>query len=368
MISGNAGVGGGLGNVVREISKVLAKNGVQVTIFNSSFRNKREVSQNCITEEVHPFNFLPPMLRFALYDEYAYSLEVWRRMMRLNSFDIIHGHGDSCFFPALFRDRTPFVANIHGIKKAYYSRALGPNSRLLKSPRHFPLFWAEEIAAKRSDVTVAVSKAERDELCTFYGINSAKIKVIYNGVDTNRFRSSNKRTARRILGLPENRNYAIWVGNNPTLKGLGIAMRAVKGLENLYLMVVGISGSNFDNVLFWGMVSDPQKLCALYNAADFLIFPTRYEGFPLVPLEALACGLPIIISKECPTREIITDGVEGFVVDQRKPECYTEKILTILTDHYQNEENSLRRRKLAEKYSWEKAGQEYLRVYLQLIG
>jgi glycosyltransferase involved in cell wall biosynthesis len=157
------------------------------------------------------------------------------------------------------------------------------------------------------------------------------------------------------------------VGNNPTLKGLTTAIRAVKGIDNLYLLVVGISGNNFDNVIFLGMMRDRQKLCALYNAANFLLFPTRFEGFPLVPLEALACGLPIIISKECPTKEIMRDGVEGFVVNERKPECYTEKILHLLSGFSQNPETSSRCRKLAERFSWINAGQEYLEVYTHLL-
>jgi len=120
-------------------------------------------------------------------------------------------------------------------------------------------------------------------------------------------------------------------------------------------------------VLYRGRVQDFQLFLAHYNAADFLIFPTRFEGFPLVPMEAMACGLPIIISKECPTREIITDGVEGFIVDQRKPEIYAEKILTLLDDYSQDQDISLRCRRLAEKYSWANAGREYLKLYLHLM-
>jgi len=366
MISAGAGFGGGLENVVLELAKVFVNHGVQVTIFNSSSRDKITVSQNCSVEELRPYNLLPPFLRFAFYEKYMYSLKVWRKINRSDSFDIIHGHGDNCFFPALFRDRTPFVANIHGIKKAHRIRVFGSNSRALKSPREFPMFWPEATAARRSDVVVACSKAERDDLLVSYGINSAKIRVIYNGVDSAKFKPMNKLTARKILGLPEDKHYAIWVGNNPTVKGLATAIRAVKGLKNLYLLVVGTSGNNFDNVLFWGMVHDSQKLRALYNAANFLIFPTLAEGFPLVPMEALACGLPIIISKECPTREIIKDGVEGFIVNKREPKDYAEKIRTILEDGTLYQEISLKCRNLAEKYGWENQGKEYLKIYKQL--
>jgi len=226
---------------------------------------------------------------------------------------------------------------------------------------------SEEIAARRSDVTIACSKSEKADLVSFYGVDPKKIRVIYNGVDSTRFKPMGKKIARKFLGLPENKNYAIWVGNNPQLKGLPIAIRAVKGVKDLYLLVVGVSGQNFDNVIFWGMVEDKRKLVALYNAADFLMLPTLYEGFPLVPLEAMACGVPIIISEECPTKEIIHDGVEGFVVQQRKPEIYSEKITALLSDYSKNQETSDSCRKLAERYSWEETGKKYLRLYEQLV-
>lgn len=364
MISGYAGIGGGLENVVNELSKELVKHGNQITIFNNSPKDLISKYPNFTVEELRPYDILPPRLRFANYSQYTYSLKVWMRIKDSKHFDVIHGHGDNCFFPILFRDRTPFITNIHGIKKAYRTRVFGSNSNMVKGPRLFPLFWPEEIAAKRSDITVACSKAERDELISFYGIDSKKIQVIYNGVDVTRFKPVDKLTARKILGLTENANFAIWVGNNPQLKGLKTAIKAVKNIKNLYLLVAGISGTNFDNVLFFGMIP-PQKLCVLYNAANFLILPTLYEGFPLVPLEALACGLPILISKECPTKEIITDGKEGFIVNQRKPECYTEKINALLSDNYLNQEISFQCRSLAEKFSWANVGQEYLKVYSQ---
>jgi glycosyltransferase involved in cell wall biosynthesis len=366
MISAGTGHGGGLERVVQELTQVLTKKQIQLTVYNIGSKDLTKVSEGCTFEELRPYNLLPHKLTFSLYEKYSYSLKVWRKISSHNSFDIIHGHGDNCFFPALFRDKTPFVFNMHGVKRAYYYRLAGPNSRILKNPRSFPLFWPEEIAAKKSDLVVACSKSERDELIFFYDIDPKKIKVIYNGVDSEKFKPMDKQTARKILGLPENRNYAIWVGNSPTLKGLTTAIKAVKNIKNLSLLVVGLSGINFGNVIFWGMVEDHQKLLALYNAANFLILPTLYEGFPLVPMEAMACGLPILISKECPTREIIHVGLEGYIVDQNKPEFYAEKIEKLLSYEFQNPEVSIQCRNLVEQYSWINVGQEYVKVYSHL--
>jgi glycosyltransferase involved in cell wall biosynthesis len=365
MISGYRTNAGGLENVVSELSNFLIKRGIKTTIFNMCSVKFVEDFQNLKIVSMHPYNVLPSVLRFANYERYAYSLKVWRKIKHMGPFDIIHGHGGYCFFPALLRDKTPFIMTFHGLKKAAKLRIYGPNSRILKNPRSFPLYYPEEIAAKRCDLAITPSKAVRDELTSLYGINPSKIKVIYNGVNTSKFKPFNKNLAKRILGLPEGMDYVIWVGNNPKLKGLSIAVDAVKGLKNVYLLVVGVSGSNFENVVFWGEVQDKQLLCTLYNAASLLILPTLYEGFPLVTLEAMACGLPIIISKKCPAKEIINDGVEGFIVNERNPKAYAEKIKNILNNNKHYQEVSFRCRKLAEKYSWENQGKEYLKIYEQ---
>jgi UDP-glucose:(heptosyl)LPS alpha-1,3-glucosyltransferase len=367
MISGYYAATGGLENVVDALINFLVKHNVEITAFKIYHKDFVKISQNWRTEIISPYYILPNRLRFANYERYSYSLKVWRKIKRMGPFDVIHGHSGYCFFPALFRDKTPFIMTFHGLKRAAHLRIYGPDSRMFKSPRHLPLYYPEEIAAKKCDLAIAPSKAVKNELINIYGINPSKIKVIYNGVDINKFKPLDKNLCKRILGLPEDREYIIWVGNNPRLKGLSIAIKAVKGLKNIYLLVVGVSGINFGNVIFCGEVKNQQMLCTLYNAASILILPTLYEGFPLVTLEAVACGLPIIISKECPTKEIINDGVEGFIVHERNSEAYAEKIKTILNNGKYYQEISFRCRELAKKYRWENQAKEYLEIYEHFI-
>ncbi|MEM2507241.1 MAG: glycosyltransferase family 4 protein [Nitrososphaeria archaeon] len=367
MISGYKTNAGGLENVVWGLSNFLAKQ-IRVTTFNMFNKDFIEKFQNLELISVQPYNILPGILRFANYERYAYSLKVWRKIKHYGPFDIIHGHGGYCFFPALFRNATPFIVTFHGLKKAANIQMYGPNSSISRNPRSSPLYLPEEIAAKKCDLAIAPSKSVKTELINLYKINPSKIKVIYNGVDTNQFKPLDKNLAKKLVGLPESKDYVIWVGNNPKLKGLSIAINAIKGLKNAYLLVVGVAGSDFDNVIFWGEVQNKQLLCNLYNSASLLILPTLYEGFPLVTLEAMACGLPIVISKECPAKEIITDGVEGFIINTRNPKAYAEKIRYILENKkYYQEEIKYRCRNLAEKYNVEKQGLEYLKIYKQLV-
>lgn len=110
-----------------------------------------------------------------------------------------------------------------------------------------------------------------------------------------------------------------------------------------------------------------QDLIAAYSAADVLIFPTVYEGFPLAPLEALACGLPIIVSEESNMGEIIKDGVQGFVINDDNPVNYQEKIDLIINDDSRLGEMAIKSRALALNYSWFNQAEKYWKIYKELL-
>ncbi len=234
------------------------------------------------------------------------------------------------------------------------------------SPHLFTVFLPEKVAALRCDLVVACSKAVKNELVSFYGVNQNKIAIVHNGVNVNKFFPQDKKWARRELGLPPKNKYALWIGTDPIRKGLSIAIKAVEKIPNIILLVVGISGNNFGKTIFLGKLSEA-KIMDAYNAADFLIFPTIYEGFPLVPLEALACGLPIIVSAESNLGEIIDEGVHGFVVTERSPSAYEEKIKFLLNDDVMLEKMSFECRNLAVKYSWKKQAEKYWKIYRRII-
>lgn len=360
MISGLVPPFGGVETVVNELSKFFASKGADVTIFGKDEINFVKKTSNSKIIGLRPLDYLPKGLRFAHYPKYAYSFEVWKRI-RKEYFDIIHGHGDNCFFPSLFRGKLPFIMTFHGTMRGVYSRTrrLGPRTK--------PVFYTEKIAALRCDIAIACSNAVKNELVTLYGVNPNKIKVIYNGVDVDKFVPQNKNQAKRNLRLPLKNKYGVWVGTNPSLKGLSIAKSAVKGLRNVHLLIVGVEGENSETASFFGKVYDYKLLLTLYNAADFLIFPTQYEGFPLVPLEAMACGVPIIVSEESNMGEIISEGVHGFVVKERNPLSYRDKIELLINDDKMLDDMRIKCRNLAVNYSWKKQAEKYWKIYLKLL-
>jgi len=359
MISGLAKFAGGLENVVDNLSKFLINyHNVSVNIFGRSNQDFIESRPNYKIIGVRPYSFFPPGVGIPHYGKFGYNLKVWQKTRASGQYDIIHGHGDNCFFSSLLRDKTPFLMTFHGTM----AKVLEESSDL----RNRPFLYAEKAAGIRCDIAVACSRAVKNELTQYYGLSPNKIHVIHNGVDVEKFMPIDKKQARRKLLLPEHNTYALWVGSNPHRKKLATAIRAVENSTCSKLLVIGMTGQNLGKTVFLGKLSEPDLITA-YSAADVLLFPTLYEGFPMVPLEALACGLPAIASVQSNLGEIIQEGTHGFVVNGKNSTAYQKKIDQLINNPSLLSELSHKCRALALNYSWQKQTERYWLIYQKLL-
>lgn len=333
MISGFADYSGGVENVVACLKTCLSHYGVNVSVF----------------ADVKPY-FLPSLVNSLLYKRTNF----WKLTHSLRSyfsggyFDVIHGHGDNCFFQSVLKTKTPLITTFHGCYKF---------SAQIYDPRTFPSVLAEKAAVEYSDVLVAVSEGVKREMRELYGAKN--VFVIHNGVDTNLFRAKSRKEARKRLGLKPNGVYALWVGHDPIRKGLFDAVVALKSFPDVTLVVVGFNGCFREkNILCLSTVSF-SCLIDLYSACDFFFFPTLYEGHPLSVMEALSCGLPVLVSQKSNMGELIDDGVHGYVVGDG---CYSDKI-DCFFDSEHRRKMSVACRELALKFSWKNQATEYLELY-----
>lgn len=202
-----------------------------------------------------------------------------------------------------------------------------------------------------------------------YGIADAeKIRVIPGGVST-KFTYTNS----RIFDFP----YLLTVGSRDPRKNTARLIESWNKLpanvkNNRKLVIVGreirsFSSEGFskipDDVQFAGYMSD-NDLTALYSGADAFVFPSLYEGFGLPPLEAMACGCPVIASKTASLPEVCGDA--AYYIDPYSVESITDGIYTVLTDETLRQ--SLRKKGLerAKLYSWEKSAREHIRNFEEL--
>ncbi|MBO9130027.1 glycosyltransferase family 4 protein [Bacillus sp. 165] len=184
--------------------------------------------------------------------------------------------------------------------------------------------FAEKIALNRSKYIVAVSSKVKDEIINSVSIrNRDKIEIILNGVDETEFYSKDFNEGR--VGALNRSLKALFVGDIKTnRKNLDTVLLAVKNIPKLELMVVGnLKGSPYpnmtkrlnidDRVLFLGYRDD---VANLMRQSDIFIFPSRYEPYGLVILEAMSTGTPVITSSICGASELVasSDNKCGYVV------------------------------------------------------
>ncbi len=148
-----------------------------------------------------------------------------------------------------------------------------------------------EAVAGRGATVVCVSDMTAREVRRYYGLRTDA--VIPNGVDTAVFSPRPRDRAREHFGLAGDGRYCLYVGRLQHRKGSELLFPACReaGYELLIAGSSGAPGARHLGVL------GPEELAQAYSAADCVLFPSRYEGFGLVPLEAIACGRPLLVTR-----------------------------------------------------------------------
>ncbi|MED7670332.1 glycosyltransferase family 4 protein [Pseudomonas moraviensis subsp. stanleyae] len=187
--------------------------------------------------------------------------------------------------------------------------------------------WIERVLQKVTDVIICVSQYELDKAARF-GIERKRMKLIYNGIH-------HRDDAPKSAGTAP--IHLLFVGRLDYQKGFDVLLKAYAKVNrnDLKLTVVG-SAVNEDSVECPPMDSveylpwvTPSEVQALYQKADALIVPSRWEGFAMVPLEGMAMGLPVIASNCTSLPELVTNEVSGYVFPSGDHQALAD-VLTII--------------------------------------
>lgn len=245
------------------------------------------------------------------------------------------------------------------------------------------LDWAVKTASKKAARIIAPSEFTKNELVSLYRIDPGKIAVTYEGVDE-QFRPMDRSVTHALVGEKYGLSspFILTLGVIQPRKNLGRLLEgfaALKGnLESEHkLLIVGKYGwkeANLERrIAELGLAEDVvltgyapyEDLPALYNAADVFVYPSVYEGFGLPPLEAMACGTPVITGDSSSLPEVV--GEAGVMVDPYDPDAFTEAMARVLSSESLRAEMSARGLAQAKKFSWDKMAQETLAVYRQVV-
>jgi len=278
-------------------------------------------------------------------------------------------HSPDFILPPVRRAKT--LVTVHDLSFIRVPECADPNLRAYLNkvvPR----------SVDRADLILADSQNTKDDLVELLSAESDRIEVVYPGVEE-RFRPIEHQAllegVRRRYNLPP--RFVLGLGTLQPRKNFITLIEAFADLRfaicDLHLVIVGGKGWLYegifatverlgleDKVVFPGFVAD-EALPALYNLADLFVFPSLYEGFGLPPLEAMACGTPVVTSNSSSLPEVV--GEAGLMVEATDIETLTEAMRRVLED------SALRARMIAKgleqarKFTWEKAAAKLLSLY-----
>jgi UDP-glucose:(heptosyl)LPS alpha-1,3-glucosyltransferase len=224
---------------------------------------------------------------------------------------------------------------------------------------------AERWVYRRADRVIAVSPGLADELLRFFPRLEGRIAVVPNGVDLAEFRPdpAARAAVRERLGLGD-APVAVFVGGDWGRKGLAVAIEGVAAAPPWRLVVVGDGDADGyaararalgagDRVHFVGRQREPAPFLA---AADAFVFPSAYEPFGLVVLEAGASGLPLLVTRTLGTRELVHDGENGRFLE-RDGAAFAAALNELPAER--RAAMGERARELAAPYAWPRVADAY---------
>lgn len=254
---------------------------------------------------------------------------------------------------------------------------------LLPRYAEFRRLIARQFADPRR-IIIAMSKRVAADFQHFHGIRPEQIRLIYHGVDVQRFTpqacAKRREAMRRQLGLADDETALLFIGHDFGRKGLSTTIRAIGRLDRrasrVRLLVVGhdkrqplyaLLAARYgvgDRVTFLNAQDDPLPF---YAAADVLTLPTFYDPFGLVVLEAAACGLPAVTSRQAGVGELLCDGAEGFLLDDPADDRLLAERLARLCDPGLRAVMGAAGRRLALRHTLARNCDEILAVYGELL-
>ena len=322
---------GGSGIVATELGKELADRGHEIHFISYSLPMRlNTVSDNIQFHEVE-------VTTYPLFDHPPYALALATKMAEVaetHNLDLLHchyaiPHSVSAFLAkSMLKPRhLPVVTTLHGT-----------DITLVGSDRSYlPI---TRFSIDQSDGVTAVSRFLKEETINVIGAKK-DIEVIYNFVNCDIYKPSGNRALREHFARTREK-ILIHVSNFRAVKRpsdvVDIFVQVQKEIPAVLLMVGdGPERSNAewsarnhgvqDRVHFMGKQDNIEELLSI---SDLLLLPSENESFGLVALEAMACEVPVVASRVGGLPEVLTDGVEGFLVEPRDTKRMAECALTIL--------------------------------------
>ena len=260
--------------------------------------------------------------------------------------------------------------------------------------------WVEKTAIEMADAVIAVSHGTRADVKSLFNVKDERLKVIYNGIDTDEFKKVTSTEQIKRFGFDPAKPYLLFVGRITRQKGIIHLVNAIRYL-NPDIPVVLCAGApdtpeiekemaegvkavskNRSNIHWVREMVDRKTLIELYSHAAVFCCPSIYEPFGIINLEAMACETPVVASAVGGIPEVVVDGVTGKLVkleqmnespfEAVKPDEFARdlagEINALMADPALRDKMAAAGRKRVEDvFSWKSIAQQTVDLYKSLI-
>jgi UDP-glucose:(heptosyl)LPS alpha-1,3-glucosyltransferase len=294
-----------------------------------------------------------------------------RRQLSADSFSLVHSHE---------RIFAADIWTLHGVPHRYWINCVRKKKMSLYD---MATSWVEKKMVMEGNCQkfIAVSNLTRDIFLQEYNIDPQKITVIHPGVDLNDYATADRKLIRSDIrkeyGFGSEEPIIVFASMNFEIKGLDAIMLSLAKLKtkqhSFKLLVVGKGNvkkytqmareANIaEDVVFTGPLSKG-KLIRLYLAGDMYIMLSKFDTFGMVVLEAMAAGLPVIISNNVGAKDIVEEGKNGFIISDTSDADYIASKISLLLN--ENIRSSMCRKAFdtAAQNTWAHVTAKYSKIY-----
>lgn len=335
----------------REILKALAGLGVEIDIILPFGKKHEKVEGWNIYYLPLPFVYPPWLFNFLIL---PYLFWIYHK----KPFEILRVHspyfvGPAALFFKFFNQKVKLVVVYHHLE----------NNRVYR--------FIDKVLIKNYNLIITVSESTKNELAGIYQIDISKVKVVPNGVNTEKYKyrpkdkkliSKYNLTAKKVL---------LYLGQLIERKNIGFLFDVLFELSEDYILIICGDGDQREKlerkvkelnlgerVFFTGYIDEEEKV-KYYNIADLFVFPSKQEGFGLSLLEAMACGKPVLAPDLSVFTAVMDNGVNGYLLET---DCdkWVNKIIEIFKDKNMLKTVGKRAEGRAKSFSWKKSAEKYL--------
>ena len=373
---------GGIARVVNDLSKRLIKDGHEVTVVTyrdsadvPEYENDKGVNVYRVDNYmIHPNNFIDWIMQLN-FNMLSKATEI---INKEGGFDVIHAHDWLVTYAAKSLKNAydiPIVATIHATEAGRNSGIHDETQRYINDTEWLLTYEATEV--------IVNSNYMKNEIQRLFGLPFDKINVIPNGINLSNFTGIERDYDFRRQYAMDNEKIILYVGRLVYEKGVQHLIAAMPKILSNYndakLIIAGRGGmmdelraeaSNLglnDKIYFTGYLNSKQ-VQKMYKCADVAVFPSTYEPFGIVALEAMLAGVPTVVSDVGGLDEIVTHGVDGMKSYAGNANSIADSVTALLYDHQLATNVSKKaKQKVKDQFNWETIAQDTHFAYEKAI-